>query len=190
MLVPAARHDEALAIAKTAAERMKTGDPRAADTKLGPLVSQLQFDKVQRLIDAGIREGATVVTGGLGRPGGLNRGYYVKPTVFGHVTPQMTVAREEIFGPVLSVISYRDEEEAVAIANDTMYGLAAYIQSRDIDHARRVALRMRAGSVYLNYPAWDTMAPFGGYKQSGNGREYADWGIHDFMEIKGVVGWN
>ncbi len=190
MLVPAARHDEALAIAKTAAERVKTGDPRADDTNLGPLVSQLQFDKVQRLIDTGIREGATLVTGGLGRPGGLNRGYYVKPTVFGHVTPAMTIAREEIFGPVLSVMSYRDEEEAVTIANDTVYGLAAYIQSKNVDHARRVALRMRAGSVYLNYPAWDTMAPFGGYKQSGNGREYADWGIHDFMEIKGVVGWN
>ncbi len=189
MLVPADRHDEALAIARKAAEAHKVGHPDAADTRLGPVVSQLQFDKIQRLIEAGIREGATLVTGGLGRPEGLNRGYYVRPTVFGHVTPDMTIAREEIFGPVLSVLSYADEEDAVRIANDTVYGLAAYVQSKDIGHARAVAARMRAGSVYLNYPEWDTHAPFGGYKQSGNGREYADWGIHDFLEIKGIVGW-
>ncbi len=189
MLVPADRHDEALAIAKRTAEAVKVGDPRAEGTDLGPVVSQLQYDKIQRLIEAGIKEGATLVTGGLGRPDGLNRGYYVRPTVFGHVTNAMTIAREEIFGPVLSIISYRDEDEAVAIANDTVYGLAAYVQSTDIERARRVALKLRAGSVYLNYPAWDTMAPFGGYKQSGNGREYADFGIHDFLEIKGVVGW-
>lgn len=119
----------------------------------------------------------------------MNRGYYIRPTVFGHVTPGMTIAREEIFGPVLSIISYENDEDAVRIANDTVYGLAAYIQSTDIEHARAVAKRMRAGSVYLNYPDWDTFAPFGGYKQSGNGREYADWAIHDFLEIKGVVGW-
>jgi len=190
MLVPADRHDEALAIAKAAAEAIKVGDPRAEGTDLGPVVSQLQFDKIQRLIETGIAEGATLVTGGPGRPDGLNRGWYVRPTVFGHVTPAMTIAREEIFGPVLSILSYADEEDAIRIANDTVYGLAAYVQSADVEHARRVALRMRAGSVYLNYPAWDTMAPFGGYKQSGNGREYADWGIHDFTEIKGVVGWN
>lgn len=134
-------------------------------------------------------EGATLVTGGPGRPEGLNRGYYIRPTIFGHVTPEMTIAREEIFGPVLSIISYKDEEDAVRIANDTVYGLAAYVQSTNIEHARAVAKRMRAGSVYLNYPDWDTFAPFGGYKQSGNGREYADWAIHDFLEIKGVVGW-
>ncbi|MBS7538030.1 aldehyde dehydrogenase family protein [Ancylobacter lacus] len=189
MLVPADRHDEALAIARATAETVKVGDPRAADTDLGPVVSELQFGKIQRLIEAGIAEGATLVTGGPGRPEGLNRGYYVRPTVFGHVTPDMTIAREEIFGPVLSILSYADEDDAVAIANDTVYGLAAYVQSADLDHARKVALRLRAGSVYLNYPAWDTMAPFGGYKQSGNGREYADWAIHDFTEIKGVVGW-
>ncbi len=189
MLVPADRHDEALAIAKRTAEAVKVGDPRAEGTDLGPVVSQLQYDKIQRLIEAGIKEGATLVTGGLGRPDGLNRGYYVRPTVFGHVTNAMTIAREEIFGPVLSILSYEDEDEAVAIANDTVYGLAAYVQSTDIERARRVALKLRAGSVYLNYPAWDTMAPFGGYKQSGNGREYADFGIHDFLEIKGVVGW-
>jgi aldehyde dehydrogenase (NAD+) len=189
MLVPKDRHDEALEIAKTAAEAFTTGDPRKDGTDLGPVVSQVQYDKIQRLIEAGIAEGATLVTGGPGRPEGLNRGYYIRPTVFGHVTPDMTIAREEIFGPVLSIISYEDEEEAIRIANDTVYGLAAYIQSGNIEHARAVAKRMRAGSVYLNYPDWDTFAPFGGYKQSGNGREYAGWGIHDFLEIKGVVGW-
>ncbi|PTM93600.1 aldehyde dehydrogenase family protein [Mycoplana dimorpha] len=189
MLVPKDRHDEALAIAKTAAEAFRTGDPNSEETNLGPVVSQLQFDKIQRLIETGISEGATLVTGGPGRPDGLNRGYYVRPTVFGNVTPDMTIAREEIFGPVLSVISYEDEEDAIRIANDTVYGLAAYVQSQDIERARRVAARMRAGSVYLNYPAWDTMASFGGYKQSGNGREYADFGIHDFLEIKSIVGY-
>ncbi|GLK86361.1 aldehyde dehydrogenase family protein [Ancylobacter defluvii] len=189
MLVPAERHDEALSIAKEAAEALVTGAPAAEGTDLGPVVSQIQYDKIQRLIEAGIADGATLVTGGPGRPEGLNRGYYIRPTVFGHVTNDMTVAREEIFGPVLSVLSYDSEDQAVEIANDTVYGLAAYIQSQEIEHARAVALRMRAGSVYLNYPEWDTMAPFGGYKQSGNGREYADWAIHDFLEIKGVVGW-
>ena len=190
MLVPADRHDEALAIAKTAADAFVTGDPRSEDTMLGPVVSQLQFDKIQRLIEAGIKEGATLVTGGPGRPENLNRGYYIRPTIFGNVSNDMTIAREEIFGPVLSILPYKDEEEAVAIANDTVYGLAAYIQSENLPHARKVAARMRAGSVYLNYPDWDTFAPFGGYKQSGNGREYADWAIHDFLEIKGVVGYD
>lgn len=189
MLVPADRHDEALAIAKTAAAAFKVGDPRSEDTVLGPVVSQLQYDKIQRLIESGIKEGATLVTGGLGRPEGLNRGYYIRPTVFGHVTPDMTVSREEIFGPVLSVISYQDEDDAVRIANDTVYGLAAYIQSENVENARAVAARMRAGSVYLNYPDWDTNSSFGGYKQSGNGREYADFGIHDFLETKSIVGY-
>lgn len=189
MLVPAARHDEALEIAKARAEKFKVGDPLAEDTELGPVVSQLQFDKIQRLIEAGIKEGATVVTGGPGRPEHLNRGYYVRPTVFGHVRPGMTIEREEIFGPVLSVISYESEDEAVKIANDTVYGLAGYVQSKDIEHARKVAARIRAGQVSINYPDWDTHAPFGGYKQSGNGREYADWGIHDFLEVKGIVGY-
>lgn len=189
MLVPADRHDEALAIAKKAAEAHKVGHPHAPDTKLGPVVSQVQFDKIQRLIETGICEGATLVTGGTGRPEGLNRGYFVRPTVFGHVTPDMTIAREEIFGPVLSVMSYKDEDDAVRIANDTVYGLAAYVQSGNLDRARKVAARLRAGQVSINYPEWDTFAPFGGYKQSGNGREYADWGIHDFLEVKGIVGY-
>ena len=145
--------------------------------------------RFERLIQAGIDEGATLVTGGLGRPDGLNRGYYVRPTIFGHVKHEMTISREEIFGPVLSILSYETEEEAIAKANDTVYGLAAYVQSSDIAHARRVAYQLRAGTVNINYPDWDTHAPFGGYKQSGNGREYADWGIHDFLEIKGIVGY-
>ena len=190
MLVPAALHEEALAIAGDAAASFKVGNPGSTETKLGPVVSQAQYDKIQHLIETGIAEGATLVAGGPGRPEGLNRGYYVRPTVFGHVTPDMTIAREEIFGPVLSVLSYADEEDAIRIANDTVYGLAAFVQSRDIEAARRVALRLRAGQVDLNYPAWDTFAPFGGYKQSGNGREYAEWGIHDFLEIKGIVGYD
>ncbi|RUV41269.1 aldehyde dehydrogenase family protein [Mesorhizobium sp. M1A.T.Ca.IN.004.03.1.1] len=188
MLVPAARHDEALTIAKKAAEAHKVGDPRSEETQLGPVVSNIQFDKIQRLIEAGIAEGATLVTGGPGRPEHLNRGYYVRPTVFGHVRPGMTIEKEEIFGPVLSIISYEDDDDAVKIANDTVYGLAAYVQSGDIDHARKIAGRLRAGQVSINYPEWDTFAPFGGYKQSGNGREYADWAIHDFLEIKGIIG--
>jgi aldehyde dehydrogenase (NAD+) len=188
MLVPRDRHDEALAVAKTAAEAMTTGDPQSDDTNLGPVVSQVQFDKIQKLIEAGIAEGATLVTGGSGRPENLNRGYYIRPTIFGNVTNDMTIAREEIFGPVLSILPYDSEEEAIEIANDTPYGLAAYIQG-EVTHARKVAAKMRAGSVYLNYPDWDLFAPFGGYKQSGNGREYADWGIHDFLEIKGIVGY-
>jgi aldehyde dehydrogenase (NAD+) len=189
MLVPSKLHDQALVIAKKAAETHKVGDPKADGTVLGPVVSELQFNKVQRLIEAGIAEGATLVTGGTGRPEGLNRGYYVRPTVFGNVRPDMTIAREEIFGPVLSIIPYETEEQAIEIANDTVYGLAAYVQSKDIKHARKVARELRAGQVNINYPDWDTFAPFGGYKQSGNGREYADWGIHDFLEVKGIVGY-
>ncbi|WP_322101821.1 aldehyde dehydrogenase family protein [Paraburkholderia sp. J41] len=189
MFVPAAQHAQALEIARAVAERQKVGDPLADDTVLGPLVSKTQWEKVQRLIKAGIDEGATLVTGGLGRPDGLTRGYYAKPTVFGDVRHDMTISREEIFGPVLSILPYRTEAEAIADANDTVYGLAAYVASTDIAHARNVARQLRAGTVNINYPAWDTHAPFGGYRQSGNGREYADWGLHDFLEIKGVVGY-
>lgn len=147
---------------------------------MGPVVSDVQYGRVQKLIGIGIEEGATLVTGGEGRSDGLERGYYVKPTVFAGVTPSMTIAREEIFGPVLAIMPYRDEEEAIAIANDTPYGLAAYVQSADQARARRVAMSMRAGSVYVNYPAWDPGSPFGGYKQSGNGREYGEWGWRRF----------
>jgi aldehyde dehydrogenase (NAD+) len=189
MLVPRALHDEACKYAALEAATQTTGHPMAEGTVLGPLVSQMQFDKVQRLIKIGIDEGATLVAGGLGRPEGLNRGYYVRPTVFGGVTRDMTIAIEEVFGPVLAIMPYDTEEEAIEIANDTVYGLAAYVQSKDIAKARAVAAQMRAGSVYINYPDMDFTAPFGGYKQSGNGREYADFALNDFLEIKGIVGY-
>jgi aldehyde dehydrogenase (NAD+) len=189
MFVPRALHDEALEYAKAAAEAQITGDPYAPGTVLGPLVSAVQYEKVQRLIKSGIDEGATLVTGGLGRPERLNRGYFARPTVFGNVTHGMTIAREEIFGPVLSVLPYDSLEEAITQANDTVYGLAAYVQSKDLKQARAVARQMRTGSVYINYPDWDLAAPFGGYKQSGNGREYADFALNDFLEIKGMVGY-
>jgi aldehyde dehydrogenase (NAD+) len=189
MLVPRALHDEALRIAADETEKQLTGDPWAEGTVLGPLVSEVQFEKVQRLIKAGIDDGATLVAGGLGRPEGLNRGYYARPTVFGNVTRDMTIAREEIFGPVLAIMPYDLEAQAIDIANDSVYGLAAYVQSKDLAKAREVAAQMRAGSVYINYPDIDFTAPFGGYKQSGNGREYADFALNDFLEIKGIVGY-
>jgi aldehyde dehydrogenase (NAD+) len=188
MLVPRNRQAEALAVAKEVAEAIQVGDPRDEGTVMGPLVSKLQFDKVQRLIQAGIDEGATLVTGGVGRPAGLNRGWFVRPTVFGDVVNSMTISKEEIFGPVLAIQPYDSIEDAIAQGNDTIYGLAAYI-SGPVEDAIPVARRLRAGTVNLNYPDWDTSAPFGGYKQSGNGREYADWGIHDFCEVKGIVGY-
>jgi len=188
MLVPAHLHDAALDIARRAADELVLGPRDNPDTQIGPVVSATQFDKIQQLIQAGIEEGATLVTGGTGRPEGFERGYYVKPTVFGNVRPGMRIEREEIFGPVLSIIPYEDVDQAVAVANDTPYGLAAYVQGADLDEVRRVARQLRAGSVYLNYPEWDLFAPFGGYKQSGNGREYADFGLRDFLEIKGIVG--
>jgi aldehyde dehydrogenase (NAD+) len=188
MLVPKAQLNAALDIAKQAAESHTVGDPRDEAAQLGPVVSETQYNKVQKLIQSGISEGAPLVCGGPGRPSGLQRGYFARPTVFGPVRPNMTIAREEIFGPVLSIIPYETEQQAVEIANDTVYGLAAYVQSGNPEHARTVARQLRAGQINLNYPDWDTMAPFGGYKQSGNGREYADWGIGDFLELKAVIG--
>lgn len=188
MLVPRDRQAEALAVAKEAADKIVVGDPRDEATEMGPLISKLQFEKVQRLIQAGIDEGATLVTGGLGRPADLNRGWFTRPTVFGDVVNSMTISKEEIFGPVLAIQPYDSIEDAIAQANDTVYGLAAYIAG-PVEDAKPVARRLRAGTVNLNYPDWDTSAPFGGYKQSGNGREYADWGIHDFCEVKGIVGY-
>jgi len=189
MLVPADRQEEAVGFAKATAESFKVGAPAAEGTVLGPVISQLQFDKVQGLIESGIAEGARLVVGGPGRPEGLNRGYYVKPTVFADVRPEMRISREEIFGPVLSIMTYKTEAEAIEIANDTPYGLAAYVQSGDLARARRVAARLRAGNVHLNYPAWDTAVPFGGYKQSGNGREYGEFGLEAFLETKAVIGY-
>ena len=189
MYGPRERHDEAAGYAKVAAEKFTVGPADAASSKLGPVVSQVQFDKIQDLIQSGIAEGATLVTGGPGRPAELNRGYYVRPTVFADVRHDMRIAREEIFGPVLSILPYDDVEEAIGLANDTVYGLAAYIQSKDIEKARKAAARMRVGNVHINYPAWDAGMPFGGYKQSGNGREYAEYGLEDFLEIKGIAGY-
>ena len=188
MLVPRNRQAEALKVAKEVADAIKVGDPRDEATVMGPLVSKMQFDKVQKLIQAGIDEGATLVTGGVGRPADLNRGWFVRPTVFGDVVNSMTISKEEIFGPVLAIQPYDTIEDAIAQGNDTIYGLAAYIAG-PVEDAKPVARRLRAGTVNLNCPDWDTSAPFGGYKQSGNGREYADWGIHDFCEVKGIVGY-
>jgi aldehyde dehydrogenase (NAD+) len=152
-------------------------------------VNAAQFNKIQGLIQKGIEEGAELVTGGVGRPENLNRGYYVRPTVFANVTNDMTIAREEIFGPVIVILPYKTEEEVIGLANDTVYGLAAYVQSSDLEHARAVASQMRAGNVHINYPMGDTAAPFGGYKQSGNGREYGKWGMEEFLETKAVIGY-
>ena len=189
MLVPETRMDEAAAIAKATAEAIVVGDPSDAGTQVGPLVSQMQFDKVQALIQKGIDEGAKVETGGVGRPEGMNRGYFVKPTVFSHVTNDMTIAQEEIFGPVLSLIGYKDEEDAVRIANDTVYGLSAYI-SGSTERAKAVASKLRAGNVHLNGAGVNPGAPFGGYKQSGNGREFSVWGLEEFLETKAVIGFD
>ena len=190
MLVPESRMEEAAAIARETAEGVKIGNPNATDTTMGPVVSESQFNRVQDLIQAGIDEGAELVTGGVGRPDGLNVGYYVKPTVFSRVNNEMKIARQEIFGPVLSLIGYADEEDAVRIANDTVYGLSGYISSGDLEHARAVARRIRAGNVYLNGTPPDSKTPFGGYKQSGNGREWGRYGLEEFLEAKAVTGYS
>jgi aldehyde dehydrogenase (NAD+) len=189
MFVPRAKQDQAIGIAKATAEKVKPGDPFAEGTTIGPVVSETQFNKIQGLIKKGIDEGATLVTGGLGRPEGLNRGYYVRPTVFANVRNDMTIAREEIFGPVLSILPYNTEAEAITMANDTPYGLSGYVQSGSIDHARKVASRLRSGNVHLNGAGPDFTAPFGGYKQSGNGREWGDFGFEEFLEVKAVLGY-
>lgn len=189
LLVPANRSTEAIEVARGAAEQMTVGPPEMNAT-MGPVISKRHWEKIQNLIQTGIDEGATLVTGGLGLPDGLQTGYYVRPTVFSEVTPQMTIAREEIFGPVVSIMSYNDEEEAVAIANDTAYGLAAYVQSGNLEHARSFMRRIRAGQVFLNYADLDLAAPFGGYKQSGNGREWGKWAFDEFVEIKAVMGYS
>jgi len=188
MLVPRARHAEAVAIAKAAAESVKVGDPETKGTTIGPVVSKAQFDKIQRLIQKGIDEGAELVTGGPGLPQGLSKGYYVRPTVFANVRNNMTIAREEIFGPVLSILPYDGEDDAVRIANDTVYGLSGYVSSGSTEHALRVAARLRAGNVHLNGAGPDFGAPFGGYKQSGNGREWGEFGFEEFLEVKAVMG--
>ena len=187
MLVPNARMDEALAIAREVAEATTVGDP-ASGAAMGPVISDLQWNKIQGLIARGLEEGATLVAGGPGKPAGLETGYYVRPTVLGHVNNQMTVAREEIFGPVLAILGYDTVDEAVAIANDTPYGLAAYVSGGDPEATRQVASRLRAGQVNINSAGPDLMAPFGGFKQSGNGREWGDHAFGEFLEVKALLG--
>jgi aldehyde dehydrogenase (NAD+) len=187
MLVPTARMAEAVAAAREAASQVTVGDPNG-DFAMGPVVSGAQFDKIQALIQKGIDEGATLVTGGTGRPEGLTRGYYVQPTVFADVTSDMTIAREEIFGPVVTIHGYDSVDHAVEIANDTEYGLAGYVAGADLDQARAVARRIRAGYVAIN-DGFDFNCPFGGYKKSGNGREWGEFGFHDYLEIKGILGY-
>jgi len=189
MLVHVSQREAAFDAAQAAVASIRLGDPLLPETTLGPLVSQGQFDKVQRLIQAGLDEGATLVAGGLGRPAAMNHGYYVHPTVFGDVTPQMTIAREEIFGPVLSILNYETEDEAIDIANDTPFGLAGFVQSGDPERALKLARRIRAGRVYLNGAAFDRSLPFGGYKQSGNGREFGVYGFREYLEVKAVLGY-
>jgi aldehyde dehydrogenase (NAD+) len=190
MFVQARQHERAVEIAKAAAEATKVGDPNTKGTTIGPVVSEAQFRKIQRLIEAGIAEGATLVAGGPGRPEGFNRGYYVRPTVFANVKPEMTISREEIFGPVLSILPYDSEEQVIRLANDTVYGLSGYVQSGDIEHARKVAAQLRTGNVHLNGAGPDFGAPFGGFKQSGNGREWGEFGLEEFLEVKAVMGYN
>ncbi|MDT5021743.1 MAG: aldehyde dehydrogenase [Mycobacterium sp.] len=187
MLVPNSRMAEAISIAREAAEQVTVGHPDAGTT-IGPVASKAQFEKVQRLIQKGVDEGATVVVGGPGRPAGLKQGYYVKPTVFAHVTNDMTIAREEIFGPVLCILGYDDIDHAIEIANDTEYGLAGFVSGADLDKAHEVARKIRAGWVTINH-AFDMNTPFGGYKRSGNGREWSEFGFHEYLEVKSILGY-
>jgi len=189
MLVPQSRMAEAIEIARATTAKAVPGNPADESTRLGPVVSQMQYDKIQSLIQAGIDEGATLIAGGTGKPEGLEVGYFVRPTVFANVTNHMTIAREEIFGPVLSIIGYKDDEDAVRIANDTVYGLSGYVSGAP-DHARAIARQIRSGMIHINGAGPDFGAPFGGYKQSGNGREWGIEGFHDFLEIKAIMGYN
>ena len=190
MLVPADRQDEAVAIAKATAEATVVGDPKeVAAGGIGPVVSEVQFNKIQGLIEKGIEEGATLVAGGPGKPEGFNAGYYVKPTIFSDVSNDMTIAREEIFGPVLSILPYKDEEDAILIANDTEYGISGYVSGSQ-EKAQKFAEKFRSGNVHVNGAGPDFNAPFGGYKKSGNGREWGDLGFEEFLEIKAILGYN
>ena len=189
MLVPRAKMAEVIAAAKQASEATKVGDPLAEDTGVGPLASKAQFDKVQRLINKGVEEGAKLIAGGPGRPEGISKGYFVKPTVFADVSNDMTIAREEIFGPVLCIIPYEDEDDAVRIANATPYGLSGFVTSGNRERAVRVAKRLRSGNVHINGARIDFGGCFGGYKQSGNGREWGEAGLEEFLELKAIFGY-
>jgi aldehyde dehydrogenase (NAD+) len=188
MLVPAARMDEAAAIAAAAAKNVVVGDPSDESSKIGPVVSEVQYNRIQQLIEKGIGEGARLEVGGPGKPKGLETGYFVQPTVFSHVSNDMTIAREEVFGPVLVMIGYEDDDDAVRIANDTAYGLSGYISGTG-DRAKAMARRIRTGNVHLNGAPGDLNAPFGGYKQSGNGREWGEFGMEEFLETKAILGY-
>jgi aldehyde dehydrogenase (NAD+) len=188
MLVPSTLMDAVIVAARHAAESCVVGPPDLEGVTLGPVASEAQFDKIQRMINEGIEEGATLVTGGPGRPAGLSTGFYVRPTVFADVTSDMVIARDEIFGPVLILMGYEDEDDAVRIANDSVYGLSGAVSGRDPDRARRVARRLRAGNVHINGASATVIAPFGGYKQSGNGREGGIYGMHEFLEVKAIFG--
>ncbi|WOC12889.1 aldehyde dehydrogenase family protein [Gordonia sp. MP11Mi] len=187
MIVPAARLDDVTAAIEQAAAAITVGDPNTP-VQLGPVVSKVQFDKIQALIERAVADGATPVVGGPGRPDGLDTGYYVQPTVFAGVTNDMEIARTEVFGPVLVVIGYDDIDEAIAIGNDTEYGLAGYVSGEDVDEVRRIGSKLRAGSISLNSAAPDPSAPFGGYKRSGNGREWSDYAFDEFLEVKSLLG--
>lgn len=189
MFVPEAGQDKAIEVAKATAEGIKVGAPNTEKVNIGPVVSEAQYNKVQGLIEKGMQEGATLVAGGPGRPDGLNKGYFVRPTVFANVSNDMTIAQEEIFGPVLSILPYKSEEDAIEMANDTEYGLSGYVQSGDIDHARNVARQLRTGNVHLNGAPPDFAAPFGGYKKSGIGREWGEYGFEEFLEVKAIIGY-
>ncbi len=188
LLVPQDKMDEAIAIAQGVVAGITPGDPTQDGTVIGPVVSEGQWTKIQGLIQQGVDEGARLVAGGPGKPEGLETGYYVKPTIFADVTNEMTIAREEIFGPVLCILPYKDEDDAVAIANDTPYGLSGYVSAGDLDRAKAVARRLRTGNVHLNGAAANFNAPFGGYKQSGNGREWGEHGFEEFLETKALIG--
>lgn len=190
MIVPRARLAEVEALAAEAANALIVGDPQSPDTQLGPIANQAQFSRVQAMIQTGISEGAKVLCGGPGRVPGFDKGFYTRPTVFSEVDSAMRIAQEEIFGPVLCILAYDTIDEAVAIANDTVYGLGAHVQATNLDLARAVASRIRAGQVHLNHPAWNPMAPFGGYKRSGNGREYGVMGFEEYLETKAIIGFN
>ena len=190
MLVERSVYDKAVEVAAKTADNTVVDDPAKEGPHMGPLVSEMQFDKVQRLIQTGIDEGARLVAGGTGRPEGFNRGYFARPTVFADVNNEMTIAREEIFGPVLTIIPFDTEDEAIDIANDTAYGLTAYVQGGDQSRVQKAARKLRSGMVILNGAARASGSPFGGYKQSGNGREGGKWGLEDFMEVKAVAGWD
>jgi aldehyde dehydrogenase (NAD+) len=189
MLVPRARLAEVEALAAAAVAEFVVGNPLREDVTHGPIANRPQFERVRTMIRVGLEEGAKLIAGGSGCPDGLDTGFFVRPTIFSEVLPQMRISQEEIFGPVLSIIPYDTVDEAIAIANDTVYGLGAHVQGADLDQVRAVARRIQSGQVHINHPDWDPNAPFGGYKQSGNGREYGIEGIEEYLETKAVLGY-